>query len=101
MSGLWLLIFYIVVFLLLCFLLATAVKRNHLRRWTILFLLELLAAMGSVGAVFLFDSLPGTGMMPGLTWLAEVLFSMGAAALYALLLAASFFLFLWKYFKSK
>ena len=80
-----LLIFYICLLLLLCAALVRALKRNRTKDWALVFGGEVLAAAGAFCAMFLFDSLPGTGMMPGLTWFAEVFYSLGAGVLYLLL----------------
>lgn len=84
-----LLILYICVFLLLCAALVRAMKGNRTKDWYLVFAGEALAAGGAICAMFLFNALPGKGMAPGLTWFAEVFYSMGAAALYLLLLVVS------------
>lgn len=84
MENMGVLIVYIVVFLFLCVLLVRAAKGD--RDWGRLFGLELLAVVASFCAIHIFDALPGRGMMPGLTWFGAVLYSMGAVAVYAVLL---------------
>jgi len=86
MENMGVLITYIAVLLLLCVLLVRAAKGDSDRDWGRLFGLEALAVAGSFCAIHIFDALPGGGMMPGLTWLGEVLYSMGAVAVYAVLL---------------
>ena len=99
MEDMGVLIVYLVVFLLLCALLVRTARENSDRDWTVLFGLELLAVIGSFCAIRLFDSLPGTGTMPGLAWFAATLYSMGAVGLYSLLLLLSIVIFIWKQFR--
>lgn len=75
---------YLLVFAALCILLVRAAKED--RGWGRLFGFEALAGAASFCAIHIFDALPGRGMMPGLTWLGEVIYSMGAVIVYAVLL---------------
>lgn len=93
------LIVYIAVFLLLCCFLVWTMKRNRIKNWVLLFAAEALSAAAAFCAMHIFDALPGKGMAPGLTWFAEVFYSLGAAVLYAILLPLSFLLFLFKWRK--
>ena len=54
-------------------------------KWPLL--LELTCAAAAAGAMVYFNSLPGYGFMPGLTWLGHVLFF--AALAYAAMLAVT------------
>jgi len=101
MEDMAVLVVYIGVFLLLCLLLVRTLKGNRSRDWGRLFGLEALAVAGSFCAIHIFDALPGNGMMPGLTWFAEVFYSMGAAILYAVLLAVTIILCIWKEINSR
>ena len=83
------LIGYLLVFLLLCAALVRALKRDCTTDWYLVLGGEALAAAAAFGAARVFDALPGHGMMPGLTWLGEVLFSLGAGVLYLILLAVT------------
>ena len=56
-------------------------------KWPLL--LELTCAAAAAGAMVYFNSLPGYGFMPGLTWLGHVLFSFFAALAYAAMLAVT------------
>ena len=69
--------------------LVRTIRRPAAKRWGLLLAAELFCALGAWRLARFFDALPGTGMMPGLTYLAEVLFSMCAAMVYAVLLAVS------------
>lgn len=57
--------------------------------WGWLAVLELAAGALALGLARYFDSLPGYGFMPGLTWLAHVLICLAAAAGCGLLLAVT------------
>lgn len=83
---------YLLVFAVLCALQVRAVRGNEPKRWRRLCLLQLLAVIIAYGAMRYFDALPGTGMTPGLTWFAEVFYSLGAAVLYAIQLLVTFIL---------
>ena len=67
----------------------TAAQKLRFRKgdWLAIGLVLCLAA--AVGLTKYFDALPGTGMMPGLTWFAHTFYSMGAAALYGVLLCVT------------
>lgn len=96
-----LLIAYILVLLALTALLVLCLKRGGARRWVFLFGCELVALLAALFLTQYFDTLPGTGMMPGLTYFAHTLYSMTAAAAYGCLLLVSLLLGLWQYLKEK
>ena len=50
------------------------------KRWTAAFCLSLIGLAAAVVLTIVFDSLPGSGMMPGLTWFTEVISRMAAAS---------------------
>lgn len=83
------LIAYALLFIIQLILLFCAVKKPEKKLWGKLFVLELLSALGAMGLMFLFDALPGSGMMPGLTWFAEVFYSLFAAIGYGALFLVS------------
>ncbi|MBQ8187905.1 MAG: hypothetical protein IJ037_13705 [Clostridia bacterium] len=58
-------------------------------RWSLLFLSELCALTAAVYFSIYYNSLPGVGMMPGLTYFAETLSSMGAVVVYLCMLLVS------------
>lgn len=66
-----------------------AIRRKTKRYWISLFVLEAASAVLAWRLGVWFDSLPGYGFMPGLTYFAETLFSYGAAILYCGMLAVS------------
>lgn len=80
---------YLLILVAQIVLLVFAVRKPEKNLWSKLFCLEFLSAIAAVGLMFLFDSLPGSGFMPGLTWLAEVIFSLFAAIAYGLMILIS------------
>ena len=90
---------YLLMFLVQLILLIFAVRKPEKNLWPKLFVLEVLSAVGAAGLMFLFDALPGQGMAPGLTWFAEVFYSLFAAAGYSLMLIAS--VVVWIFAKKK
>lgn len=69
--------------------LVRAVRRPAVKRWGLLLAAELFCALGAWRLARFFDALPGVGMMPGFTYLAEILFSLCAAAGYGAMLLVS------------
>ena len=84
-----LLIFYIALFVTQLIFLVFAVRKPEKNLWPKVFTLELMSALGAVGLMFLFDALPGSGKAPGLTWFAEVFYSLFAAVGYGLMILIS------------
>lgn len=70
-------------------LLIFAVQKPEKNLWPRLFCLEFVSAIAAVGLMFLFDALSGKGFMPGLTWFAEVFYSLFAAIGYGLMILIS------------
>ena len=80
-----LLIIYIVI---LIFLIANFVKcLKNKAKWSRLFIFEIFSTILSAILLMYYNNLPGSGFMPGLTYLGEVLFSFGAMILYSIILA--------------
>lgn len=82
-------ILYIFLLALQVLSLILAIRRKSKRYWISLFILEAVSAVLAWRLGVWFDSLPGYGFMPGLTYLSETLFSYGAAILYCGMLAVS------------
>ena len=80
---------YLLIFLVQLILLIFAVRKPEKNLWPKLFALEALSAAAAAGLMFLFDSLPGRGMAPGLTWFAEVFYSLFAAIGYGVMILVS------------
>ena len=89
MSSLFLLIAYIAVFVSHIILLIFAIRKSQKNLWRYHLLSEVISLVLATALMFHFNSLPGHGFMPGLTYLGEVLFSFGAAILYGIMLIAS------------
>ena len=90
-----LLFLYLSVLSVHIILLCKVLRAPAQKRWLRLFLVQLLSIVASLLLMSYFDDLPGTGMMPGLTYFAEVIFSLIAAALYSTGLLCSLILWLW------
>ena len=63
--------------------------RKHKKIWPVL-TANILSIGVSVFLLWYFDTLPGYGMMPGLTWFAEVFYSICAAVVFAVLVLVTF-----------
>lgn len=84
-----LLFFYILALAVQIFLFVGCLKKPVRLYWSLLFLSELCALTAAVYFSICYNSLPGVGMMPGLTYFAETLYSMGAAVVYLCMLLVS------------
>lgn len=82
--ALFLLITYIVAFILQIVLLVVTIRKKTKRLWTLLFSVELIPMLVAIGLMIYYENLPGYGIMPGFSYLGEVLFSFGAAVLYGI-----------------
>lgn len=80
---------YIVMVLLQALFLFWNLRHPVAARWKSLFLIQFLSFGGALILAFHYNSLPGHGFMPGLTYLGEIVFSIGAAIVYGILLAFS------------
>ena len=88
MSGI-LLIAYIAVFVLQIVLLTLAIRRKTAKLWITLLLSEVIPMIVAFVLMRYFDSLPGYGFMPGLSYFGEVISSFGAVVLYGVTLFVS------------
>lgn len=80
----------VIYILLSIFLIKTLVRCfKNKEKWWKLFIYEILALALSAFLCIYFDNLPGSGFMPGLTYLGEVLISYGAIILFAVILAVT------------
>lgn len=70
-------------------LLISAIRRPSARRWIILFAAEAISLAAALVLAAHFNALPGNGMMPGLTYFAEVIYSLAAALAYGVMLLIS------------
>ncbi len=87
--SLFLLIAYLVVFILQIIFFVKAIKKKLKKFWMILFVTEIISIFVSVGLMLYYESLPGYGFMPGLSYLGEILSSFGAMVLYAVMFVSS------------
>lgn len=86
MGSLFLLILYLVVFIVQIILLVKAIKKKENKKWIKVFVLEVFSIIISIILLFYYESLPGYGFMPGLSYLGEILLSFGVAILYSVML---------------
>jgi len=83
------LIAYIVILVLQIVLLVLSLRKKQKKLWLILFLVEVIPMLIANGLRIYYDSLPGYGIMPGLTYIGEVLYSYGASIVYCLVFVVS------------
>ncbi len=86
MMDLFLLVVYLIVFIAEIILLVKSIKRKENKYWIKLFLIEIIFIVISFVLWIYYDSLPGYGFMPGLSYWGEILFSIGACFLYSAML---------------
>ena len=82
--ALFLLITYIVILIFQIILFVISIRKKTKKLWRILFSAELVPLLISIGLMIYYNDLPGYGFMPGLTYLGEILFSLGAVVLYCI-----------------
>lgn len=91
MAALFLLVAYIMILALQIALLVLSLRKKQKKLWLSLFLVEVIPMLIANGLRIYYDSLPGHGFMPGLTYIGEVLYSCGASIIYCLMLLVSIF----------
>lgn len=84
-----LLVAYIVILVLQIALLVLSLRKKQKKLWLSLFLVEVIPMLIANGLRIYYDSLPGYGIMPGLTYIGEVLYSYGASIIYCVLFVVS------------
>lgn len=89
MAASLMLIAYIVILVLQIVLLVLSLRKKQKKLWLSLFLVEVIPMLIVNGLRIYYDSLPGYGIMPGLTYIGEVLYSLGASIVYCLLFVVS------------
>ena len=85
-----LLIIYLAVLAIQIVLFVRCIRQHSLKRWLILFVFEAASLVTAFLLMRYFDNLPGYGIMPGLTYFAATMYSLGAAVLYGIMLLLSF-----------
>ena len=91
MAASLMLIAYIVILLLQIVLLVLSLRKEQKKLWLSLFLVEVIPLLIANGLRIYYDSLPGHGIRPGLTYIGEVLYSYGASIVYCLVFLVSVF----------
>ena len=84
MEGSWLLIIYVIVLAVQIVLIVCSCRRKIKWIWPLLF--EAISIIGALATLRYFDSLPGYGIMPGLSYFGEVVWSFLAAVGYGIVL---------------
>ena len=87
--SLFLLIAYIIVFIVQLIFFVKAIRKKTKKFWIGLFLIEIIPILIAIGLMLYYESLPGYGFMPGLSYLGEILSSFGAVVLYAVMFVSS------------
>ena len=87
--ALILLIVYIVIFILQIVLLVISIRRKKKKLWLSLFLAEFIPMLIANRVAVYYDNLPGYDIIPGFSYIREVLFSYGAAIVYGLFFLVS------------
>ena len=82
---------YLLLFAVQIGLLVFALKRLTTSHWCLLYVIEMLSVVAALILMVYFDNLPGYGMMPGLTYFAEVFYSFFASIGFGILLLISVF----------
>lgn len=89
MAASLMLIAYMVILVLQIVLLVLSLRKKQKKLWLSLFLVEVIPMLIANGLRIYYDSLPGYGIMPGLTYIGEVLYSYGASIVYCLVFVVS------------
>lgn len=82
-------VLYGILLLFSIILLVSAAKKPSRAKWLTLFISEALFALVSVGVAFVFDSLEGKGIMPGLTYFSQIMVSIASALVFTVAFAVS------------
>lgn len=90
----FLLIVYILILILQVYLLVSSIRKKTKESWLTLFLSEVIPMFIAFMLANYYDNLPGSGFMPGFTYMGEILFSYSAAIIYGIILFISVFSFI-------
>ena len=80
---------YIAALVIQIIMFAGCLKKPVRVRWSLLYLCELCALTAAVYFSIYYNALPGNGVMPGLTYFAETMYSMAGAVVYLCMLLVS------------
>lgn len=92
--ALLLLIIYVIILILQIICLVFSFRKKIKKLWICLLLFDFISMVTALMLMFYYDSLPGYGFMPGLTYLGEIAFSFCATVVYLVMLLVSFISFL-------
>ena len=92
--AIFLLVMYFLILVSQITLLTFSIRKKTKKLWIGTFVSEIISAIIAFVLMWYYNSLPGYGFMPGLSYFGEVLFSMGASFLYVIMLVISFVVFL-------
>ena len=87
MGTVFLILYFVILFVQVVFLIRN-IKKPLEARWKPLYLMELVPLVAAAAVAFYYNSLPDSGFL-GMTYLAEILFSMAASCLYGIMLVVS------------
>lgn len=77
-----LLMIYIVLLLVQIVLLFQFVRKKNNKYWLYTSIIAIISSVAAIGIMFFYDSLPGYGLLPGLTYINEWLYSLGASIIF-------------------
>ena len=81
-------VLYIAILLVQIVFLIRNIRKSSAARWKPLYLMEMVPLVAAAVVAFYYNSLPDSGFL-GMTYLAEILFSMAASCLYGIMLVVS------------
>ncbi|MBQ3544845.1 MAG: hypothetical protein IJA34_07675 [Lachnospiraceae bacterium] len=87
--ALFFLIIYILILILNIVLIVRAFRNKTKKHWINMFIVECISVTIALLVMLYHDSLPGYGVMPGFSYLGEILFSYVAMILYTVCLIVS------------
>ena len=87
MGTVFLILYFAILFVQVIFLIRN-IKKPLAARWKPLYLMELVPMVIAAAVAFYYNSLPDSGFL-GMTYLAEILFSMAASGIYGIMLVVS------------
>ncbi|MDE5776997.1 MAG: hypothetical protein K2I10_00565, partial [Lachnospiraceae bacterium] len=59
------------------------IRKKKQKYWLYTSIIAIIASLAAIGIMFYYDSLPGYGMMPGLTYFNEFMYSLLASIIFA------------------
>lgn len=77
-----LLMIYTVLLLVQIVLLSQFIRKKNNKYWLYTSIIAIISSVAAIGIMFFYDSLPGYGLLPGLTYINESLYSLGAGIIF-------------------